>query len=195
MIYNLAKTKLTISIILLVIAYLLDFDFIMSILLIYIVVILYIYRHKKRYNLFNDKAIHIPVDGKITSIERLDDSIAIMIENFIFDIGTVVAPMDATYVKLNKINGLVYPLLSSHANKLNEKINCEFIRNNNIIKMKICSGIFESSICHKNVQDIKNGDIFGHVIVANIMIYLPNDATLKVNIGDNIKQRSILGYF
>lgn len=195
MLYNLAKQKFTISFCIGVILYLVEFNFLAFIVFVYSLSVLYLYRQSKRYNLFNEKAIHIPVDGKIIGIEKLKDSICISIENSIFDLGSILAPINSEDVEVSKINGLNYSLFTKHANTLNEKINFSFCKNTYNVKMTAICGFIPNSLYKDEFEKVNNGDILGHTISGIINMYIPNTCTLKVDIGDSIKARGILGYF
>jgi phosphatidylserine decarboxylase len=195
MLYDLAKQKFTISLFIGAILYFFEFNSLAFIVFGYSVVILYLYRQKKRYNLFNDKAIHIPIDGKIIAIDKLENSICVSIENGIFDLGNILAPINAEKIEVKKINGLNYSLFSRHSNILNEKIKYVFYKDNHTIKMTAICSFMPNSLYKDEFKKVTNGDIMGHTILGLINIYIPNTCTLKIDIGDNVKARSILGYF
>ena len=182
MLYDLAKQKFMISLFIGVALYFIGFEFLAFIVLGYSLIILYLYRQKKRYNLFNEKAIHIPVDGKIISIEKLQNSICISIENGICDLGSILAPINSEDVKVSKINGLNYSLFTRHANRLNEKLEFSFNKDSHIITMSAICGFIANSLYKDEFEKVHNGDVLGHTI-------------LRVDIGDSVKARGILGYF
>ncbi len=195
MLYDLAKKKFIVSLIIAVVLYFFNFGFLAFIVLAYSLGVLYLYRQSKRYNLFNEKAIHIPVDGRIVSIEKLKDSICISIENGICDLGSILAPINSDDVKVNKINGLNYSLFTRHANTLNEKIHFDFNKDGHTIKMTAICNFMPNSLYKYRFETVNNGDILGHTISGLVNIYVPNTCILKVDIGDNVKARGILGYF
>ena len=195
MLYDLAKQKFTTSIIIGAILYFFEFNVLAIIAFGYSGIIFYLYRAKKRYNLFNDKAIHIPVDGTIIAIDKLQNNICISIENNICDLGAILAPINSSIVKADKVNGLNYPLFSRHCNWLNEKIEYEFKKDSHTINMTAICGFMSNSLYKNEFKTVQNGDILGHTVSGIINIYIPNTCMLKVDIGDNVQARSILGYF
>lgn len=195
MLYDLAKKKLLISLVIGAILYFLEFNFLAFVVFGYSAIVFYLYRQTKRYNLFNDKAIHIPIDGKVIAIDKLKDNICISIENSIFDLGSILAPINSENVKVNKINGLNYNLFSRHSNLLNEKIQYEFYKDNHSIQINAICGCMSNSLYKNAFSKVNNGDILGHMLTGVVHMHIPNTCILKIDIGDNVKSRSILGYF
>jgi len=194
-IYDGAKKKITIAIALFGFSYLFDFETLSSIFFVSLIILIFLYRQGSRYNLFNNQAIHNPIDGRVISIENTENDIVIVIENSILDMGCVFAPLDCDNVSIENINGLNYSLNSKHAHLLNEKNIFTFKNKNDIsVKMEINSGILSSHIQMLKSELIKNGEIVAHILQGNTRLYIPTSASIKIDVGDNVQARSILGH-
>ena len=167
---------------------LLQADTLSSIWFILLVLLVFLYRKPKRETFRSNAMISSLVDGTIVGIDRLQDTICIRIENNIVDASIIKAPLECKIEKVQKRNGIYLQDLSLLADKLNEKY--EIWLDKAQIKIDIMPSFLSFtgvSFYPKKDDEIGFGEEIGFMMNGVIAIYLQNNATLKVSIGDKVK--------
>jgi len=189
--------------ILLILSFMLDFDFLSFILLIVTLLLIFIYRNPEREILaFQDQSVLSPVDGKVIAIEDiLDDEYAykITIDSTYADIGVLRVPINSTIEKLSLIRGAKLAEELSLSNKINE--NCTLIFKDSLSnKVKVKHTLKESftdiSLSLIESQKVLQTTRYGFMTNGVSSLYLPHNFRVNVSVGKEVSaSETLIGYF
>jgi len=155
----------------------------------FVVILLFIYRNPSINNFSKDtNNFFSPVDGKIIAIDKTKNKQKIYINVSICNTHLVTSPKDCT-MSIHKIkNGLNLPCNTYKAKKLNNQITLKFDN----IKVKFISGICNNEINFINPIKLKLGDEIGLFMQGLVIIELPLNTNLEVNLNNKVYSNKTL---
>jgi len=159
-----------------------------SVWFVVLLVLVFVYRKPKREIFRSNAMLSSLVDGTIVGIDRLQDTVCVKIENSIVDASIIKAPLECKITKLKKRNGVYLQNISRLSDKLNEQYEIW------LDKAQVKINIMPSALSFTGVSfypqkkdEVGFGEEIGFMMHGVVMIYLQNNATLKVSIGDKVK--------
>ena len=154
----------------------------------FVVILLFIYRSPSRNNFSNNNNFFSPVDGKVIAIDKTKNKQKIYIKVSLCNTHLVTAPSNSKMV-IHKIkNGLNLPCNTYKAKKFNNQITLKFDN----IKVKFISGICNSNINFINPIELKLGDEIGLFMQGLVIIELPLNTNIEVNLNDKVYSNQTL---
>ena len=151
-------------------------------------VLVFVYRKPKREIFRSNAMLSSLIDGTIVGIDRLQDTICVKIENSIIDASIIKAPLECQITKIKKRNGIYLQNMARLSDKLNEKY--EIWLDKAQVKVDIMPSVLSFtgvSFYPQREDEVGFGEEIGFMMHGVVMIYLQNNATLKVSIGDKVK--------
>ncbi len=180
-----------------------DLDLLAFISFVLIVTCVFIYRNPEREILsFEANSLLSPVDGRVISIEDIQDSkyaYKIEIQSNYLDVGVLRVPLDASVESINMKKGARLPKSSSLHNCINEKVELTFVDSNlNSVQVKHqLNRSFDGLHIDVSVsQKIRQSSRYGTMQNGTTTIYLPQNFRVNVALGNELKaSETLMGYF
>jgi len=183
--YNIILTSLLVS-------FIVDIfisDGLANIFYLLVFLLLFIYRNPSRVNyLAKDDDILAPIDGKVIAIDKSKNKQKIYIDVSLCNSHVLRTPINSKYKLKSLKNGLN---LNSNTFKA-KKLNAQAILKFDDIKIKLISGIYNSKLNFKDSQHLNAGENIGIFLQGLIIIEIPNNYKLNININDNIYSKSTI---
>ena len=166
--------------------------------------LIFFFRYPKRKVDLPPHIITSPADGKILSIEEVEENsylgdMAFKISIFLslFNVHVTRIPLNSEVEKTDYKKGTFKPAFSSKSSKSNEQ-NMVFLKNENIklIVKQIAGIIARRIVCNVEPKSIKRrGDKLGIIkFGSRVELYVPKSVILKVNVGQKVKGgKTIIG--
>lgn len=180
-----------------------DIDIFIGLSFIVMIHFIYVFRNPEReLSSYEDKSVVSPVDGRITSIEEVNDSkyfYKLIIKSSYSDISLLRTPMDG--LVSSQVNFTGSRVNTSHplSKKINEYTSIEF-EDKNLNTIKITHRIKES-FCAIQTDTIvglnfRYGTRYGVMNSGVTEVYLPKNFRLSISLGDEVKaSQSLIGFF
>ncbi|RLA78857.1 MAG: phosphatidylserine decarboxylase [Epsilonproteobacteria bacterium] len=182
---------------------LLDLELLSFFSFLVLMVSLYIFRNPERELVrFENQSVVSPVDGRISSIEELEDSeyaYKVIIESKYSDVAILRTPLTGSLISTKNINGTRLSLSDTLASKINENATLIF-QNEEGNKIKI-SHYLDRSFCNLSINVSESQKLFqsaryGLMLSGETIIYLPQNFRLNVSVGNELTaSESLIGYF
>lgn len=180
-----------------------NLDFLAFISFILLLLLAFVYRNPERDILsFEPNSILSPVDGRVISIEDIQDSkyaFKIEVESNYLDVGVLRAPLNATLESVKMKRGARLSDSSLLNKKINENVELTFIdSNSNSIKLKHqLERSFDSlHIDLTTSENIRQSSRYGVMINGITTLYLPHSFRVNVALGSELKgSETLIGYF
>ena len=180
-----------------------DADFLAFISFIVMVAFVFVYRNPEReLPSFEKNSLVSPVDGKIISIDNIQDTdyaYKIEIDTTLLDVGVLRTPLDATLKSVDIKRGARLAKNSHLYKDINEKVELVFAdENSNSVKVRhqLKRSFNDINIDAVDTQNLKQASRYGLMINGITTIYLPKNFRLNVSVGSEIKgSQTLIGYF
>lgn len=180
------------------------FEFLPWVFFLLLIGLLWVYRNPERIPDEEDSlAILAPIDGQICAIEQcktaLNDEkmLCVHIEGSAYGVGVLRAPNAFTCKEAHLKDGLNLPHDALQAPLLNSciKLFCETKGEQFMLNLQ--AGPWVNKIDTYGLgKPVRMGGRFGFGLGAKVSLYLPYDARVRVNVGDNVYGgESVIGYF
>lgn len=200
LIFSEGKNILVISFAIMLISYFINF-WLFSTALLFILFSFYFFRNPDRFYDSEDNNILIsPADGKIISIESIDDAnfdkkISIFLSPV--DVHVNWIPVDGIIKEINYKNGEFLPAYTPKSSERNER-NDIVIESNcgKILVRQIAGTVARRIVCWSKINDsVKAGDKFGMIkFSSRIDLFLPRTVVIDLKIGQRVYGgQSIIG--
>jgi len=191
------------GILFIIITLIFDFDFLSLIAFVATALLIFIYRNPEREILvFQEKSVLSPVDGKVVSIEDIQDSeyaYKITIDSTYADIGVLRVPMNAVIEELSLVKGAKLAEETTLARKINENSTLVFKdASSNRVKVK---HILKQSLTDITISSIESQKVlqttrYGFMANGLSTLYLPHNFRVNVSVGrEVIASETLIGYF
>ncbi len=168
---------------------------------------IYFFRDPERTHVTNEKAVLTPADGKIISIDKLnngdnhfqDRAIKISIFMSIFNAHINRIPLSGKIAQLSYHQGKFFSANRDKASLYNEHniVTLETYNRKKIVFVQIAGLIARRISCWVNKGDyVETGQRFGLIrFGSRLEVYLPHDSTLMVEKGGKVKAgQTVIGY-
>lgn len=180
-----------------------DLEFLAFISFILLLLLGFVYRNPEREVLsFESNSILSPVDGRVISIEDIQDSkyaYKLEIKTNYLNVGVLRAPFDATLESVEMKRGARLSDSSLLNTELNENVELTFVdSNSNSIKLRHqLERSFDSlHIDLTTSQNIRQSLRYGVMLNGTTTLYLPNSFRANVTLGSELKaSETLIGYF
>ena len=180
-----------------------DIEFFALISFILMIAFAFIFRNPEReVPSFENNSLVSPVDGKIISIEDIQDSeyaYKLEIDSTYLDVGVLRVPFDSTLKSVVKMNGARLANTTTLSADINENAEIIFVdENSNSVKVvhKLKRSFDDITIDVKNTQNLKQASRYGVMINGTTTIYLPKNFRLNVTLGSELEgSQTLIGYF
>lgn len=191
------------GVVLLVLTIFLDFDFLSLVLFIATTLLIFVYRNPEREILaFQEQSVLSPVDGKVVSIENIQDSeyaYKITINSSYTDIGVLRVPMNSVIEKINLVRGAKLAQNTLLASKINENSTLIF-KDSLLNRVKVTHILKQSfadiSISTVEAQNVLQTTRYGFMTNGLSTLYLPHNFRVNVSVGKEvIASETLIGYF
>ncbi len=180
-----------------------DFDFFSFIFLVLIAILIFIYRNPEREMIvFQNHSVLSPVDGKVLSIENIEDSeyaYKVTVDSTYADVGVLRVPMNSSVKEIAIVKGSKLAHNSTVAAKINE--NCTLVfEDSSLNRVKVTHLLKQSfaDICITSTksQDLLQTTRYGFMTNGITTIYLPQNFRVNVSVGNDIMgSETLIGYF
>ena len=148
-----------------------------------------------------DSGIASPIDGKVVSIETLQEEeygYRICIEGSYFNKGTLYAPLSGSFSSYSLRRGSRLSEDSRLFESLNERFEVTFSSKTRNVKCEhtLKKSIFDLHVGFLKKREVSVGDYYGFALNTRTYIYLPKCFRLNVRVGSKVTARqNIIGYF
>lgn len=191
------------GVLLFIVLSILDLEFLGLFCFVGILFLIYIYRNPERLTSFyQQKSIVSPVDGKIISIEEIDDkeyAYKIEIQSGYFDVSILRVPFKATLKSFELLRGAKLSFSDNLAKKVNERatIVLEDESKNSVKIEHIVKKSFDKlHVDAKLSQEYSQGSRYGVMLTGITTIYLPRNVRINVSPNNEVLgSESLLAYF
>lgn len=143
---------------------------------------LYIYRDTYRHIFKNTQSVLAPIDGTITAIDTVNDKYKIYCKVSLCNNHILRAPTDADLKVKKYRRGLNLNPNSYKASLYNEQIVLKF----DDIKIKLISGLCNHKMKRVKEGNVSQGDKISVFLDGLVVITVPKDYDLMINIGDKL---------
>jgi len=200
--YKSAKKYIVYSLIAFFIFWIFDFEILKYLSVIAMVSFIFLFRNPFRsVSSYEKNRVLAPVDGKVISIEDIDDKYftkKIEIDSTCFNVAVLYSPMRCIVTDIIKTNGAKLPSSDSKFKKLNENITLIF-ENEDKHKLKI-NHLTKFSFSDIDIdlfvkQKLEDGTVYGFMLNGITTIYIPKDFKLNLSVGSEIVATQTIGYF
>ena len=150
-----------------------------------------------------EKSIFAPCDGKVISIESIDEAdntfFKVTIESACLDCSILRVPFESSATVLNVQCGARLGRLRPLAPYLNENAVIEFSDDNH--NRMIVEHVLEQSFSPLSIQMYENsalvqGRRYGVMLQGSTTMYLPHNSRVALNVGDKVLAgQTLIGYF
>jgi len=191
------------GVVLLVLSIFLDFDFLSLVLFIATTLLIFVYRNPEREILaFQEQSVLSPVDGKVVSIENIQDSeyaYKITINSSYTDIGVLRVPMNSVIEKINLVRGAKLAQNTLLASKINE--NSALIFKDSLLNRVKVTHILKQSFADISISTVEAQNVlqttrYGFMTNGLSTLYLPHNFRVNVSVGKEvIASETLIGYF
>ena len=187
-----------------IVAMIFDFDFLSFIAFSITLVLIFVYRNPEREMLlFENQSVLSPVDGKVISIDNIEDdseyAYKITLDSTYADVGVLRVPMNGILKELSLVKGAKLALNSVLASKINENSTLVFedalsnkVKINNLSKesfANIAIDVIEG-------QNLLQTTRYGFMTNGLTSIYLPQNFRVNISVGTEITaSETLIGYF
>lgn len=185
----------------------LNWKFLASPLAVLTLLIIYFFRDPDRTLINEERAVLTPADGKVISIEKLNNTdnplkapaIKISIFMSIFNAHINRIPIKGKIAQLSYHPGKFFPANRDKASLYNEHniVTLETDQRKKIVLIQIAGLIARRIVCWVKKGDlVETGQRFGLIrFGSRLEVYLPSDTTLMVKKGEKVKAgQTIIGY-
>jgi phosphatidylserine decarboxylase len=196
-------TKISYSLAFLLFFLIFDFDTLAFLAFVVSIALIYIYRNPEREVLiFEKNSLLSPVDGKIISIEELENSeyaYKIEIQNHITDIGVLRSPMSAKLIDVKLMRGAKTSDTSTLFKKINENATLIFedeVGNKVTIEHRLKQSLDSIFLDVLKEQSVVQNSRYGFMSNGVTSLYLPQNFRLNVDVGFEVSgSQTLIGYF
>lgn len=182
----------------LIICYLFDFVLFFYIALVSFIGSIYVYRNGER--VLDDcskDTIATPIDGIVSEIVSCDDSVKIKIKNRLFDSHILRAPIRGE-ITSTLVNGANINLNLEKSETLNSRSLVSIVSKDRRVDILLRGSVFKNSIhlySNRDGLEIFKNIRFGFMLCGEVILTLPKNTRLKINIGDRVASgQDVLGY-
>jgi phosphatidylserine decarboxylase len=185
----------------------LNWKFLASPLAVLTLLIIYFFRDPNRTLINEERAVLTPADGKVISIEKLNNTdnplkapaIKISIFMSIFNAHINRIPIKGKIAQLSYHPGKFFPANRDKASLYNEHniVTLETDQRKKIVLIQIAGLIARRIVCWVKKGDlVETGQRFGLIrFGSRLEVYLPSDTTLMVKKGEKVKAgQTVIGY-
>ncbi len=180
-----------------------DIEFLAFFFFVLVLALGFIFRNPEReVPLIEKNSLLSPVDGKVISIENIQNSeyaYKLEIDSNYLNVGVLRAPFDSTLQSVIIRRGARLPKSSTLFKDINENAELIFVDvNSNRVKVvhQLKRSFDDITIDVKNAQNIKQASRYGVMINGTTTIYLPKNFRLNVSIGYEVEgSQTLIGYF
>ncbi|MCR4941310.1 MAG: phosphatidylserine decarboxylase [Campylobacter sp.] len=154
------------------------------------------FRNKISKMILNDpSAIISPIDGKISQIEQGElngkNFLKITIKKCLFGVGVVFSPCESKILSFSKRHGLFLCDFIKNAQALNEKAIYHF---ENGVAMRVIAGGLSRELSLENPGFSYKGDELGFLGSGEVVLFLPPQSKITLNVGEKVSSLSTLCY-
>ena len=191
------------SVLLFIVSMIFDFDFLAFILFIVTTLFIFVYRNPEREMMaFGELSVLSPVDGKVLSIEELNEdeyAYKIKIDSTYSDVGVLRVPMNATLKESTLIKGAKLAQDSFLAPKINE--NCILIFEDSLQNRVQVKHLSKQSFADISLSAIESTNLlqtsrYGFMTNGITTIYIPQNFRINVSVGKELlASETLIGYF
>ena len=180
-----------------------DIEFLAFFFFVLVLALGFIFRNPEReVPLIEKNSLLSPVDGKVISIENIQNSeyaYKLEIDSNYLNVGVLRAPFDSALQSVIIRRGARLPKSSTLFKDINENAELIFVDvNSNRVKVvhQLKRSFDDITIDVKNAQNIKQASRYGVMINGTTTIYLPKNFRLNVSIGYEVEgSQTLIGYF
>jgi len=163
-------------------------DFLGGLFLILTIATIWIYRKNNHKITKDTNHILSPIDGKIQAIDFDDKHYYIYIDVNLCNEHILKAPVKGDMKILSYKNGTNLDSYSFKARKLNNQATIQIAN----IQLYLLSGVCNNKISIKKKEKVKQGKAIGLFFQGTIIMQIPKELNLKVNIADKINYANII---
>ncbi len=180
-----------------------DFNFLAFIAFAVTILLIFVYRNPEREMLvFQEQSVLSPVDGKVVSIEDIQDSeyaYKVIIDSTYADIGVLRVPMNSIAEEVSLVKGAKLAQDSLLATKINE--NATLVFKDSLSNRVKINHLSKQSFADISITSIKSQNVlqttrYGFMTNGLTTLYLPHNFRVNVSTGNELTgSETLIGYF
>ena len=195
--------KIAYAILFLLLTLILDLELLSFLALVVTAVLVYIYRNPEREQaVFEANSVVSPVDGRVLSIESLEESAfgyKLVIESRWSDVGVLRTPITSTIKKVQHRYGTKLSAKETLSSKLNEQSSVTFEDDSSNVLMveHLSKQNFDDILLDvHSAQKLSQSVRYGFIANGITTLYLPSNFRVNLSVGSEvIASQTLVGYF